>query len=270
MTTGQAAKLCSVTPDTVLKWIRKGRIPAVRTAGGHYRIDPQNILPFVRKPSAVAGVSMREPGREEGQALRCWEYLSDGGTVSEKCKECVVYQVRAAHCFKLADMQEDLGHSRRFCSRSCDDCGYYRRVKGLPTNVLVVTGDELLIRSLSEEARESVSLRVARNDYEASATIESFRPTFVVVDRELCREEGPGLLESLASDPRVPGLRIILAVPGGTDGSMSEGLSNKAVSGVIEKPFSLRRIAAMIESLPVESKGEGAHDPNEDEAAAGA
>ena len=42
-TTGQAARLCSVTPDTVLKWIKAGRIEAQRTAGGHYRISPQEL-----------------------------------------------------------------------------------------------------------------------------------------------------------------------------------------------------------------------------------
>ena len=31
LTTGQAAELCSVTPDTVLKWIRSGRLAAART-----------------------------------------------------------------------------------------------------------------------------------------------------------------------------------------------------------------------------------------------
>ncbi len=39
LTTGQAAKLCEVTPDTVLKWIRKGRLRGGRTAGGHFRIN---------------------------------------------------------------------------------------------------------------------------------------------------------------------------------------------------------------------------------------
>ena len=39
LTTGQAAKLCSVTPDTILKWLKRGRLNGVRTAGGHYRIE---------------------------------------------------------------------------------------------------------------------------------------------------------------------------------------------------------------------------------------
>ncbi len=46
LTTGQAAKICSVTPDTVLKWIHSGALPARRTAGGHHRIDEQDLSRF--------------------------------------------------------------------------------------------------------------------------------------------------------------------------------------------------------------------------------
>jgi excisionase family DNA binding protein len=33
LSTGRAAELCSVTPDTILKWIKRGRLSGVRTAG---------------------------------------------------------------------------------------------------------------------------------------------------------------------------------------------------------------------------------------------
>jgi excisionase family DNA binding protein len=47
ITTGQAASLCSVTPDTVLKWIKAGKIPASRTPGGHYRISRSDVEQFI-------------------------------------------------------------------------------------------------------------------------------------------------------------------------------------------------------------------------------
>jgi excisionase family DNA binding protein len=43
LSTGNAARLLSVTPDTVLKWIKSGRLPAIRTAGGPYRIARRDI-----------------------------------------------------------------------------------------------------------------------------------------------------------------------------------------------------------------------------------
>lgn len=262
LTTGQAARLCSVTPDTVLKWIRKGRIGAVRTAGGHYRIDRQEIAPFIRRSRDGEELAADVPDARQ-QPMRCWEYFSEGEGVSDDCKKCVVYQVRASRCFRVANMEQDVGHSRRFCTRSCDECVYFRRAKGLPTNVLVVTPDKTLLSRLKGEKDKGVTLRVARNDYEASAAIQTFRPAFAVVDRELCTEGEGGLLESLASDPRASGLRIILGIPKG-GGVSTNGVRKKLVSAMLEKPFGLKEILAVIESFPIEQvNGDGeAHGPD--------
>ena len=46
LSTGEAAKLCSVTPDAVQKWIRSRRLAAQKTPGGHYRIALEDITPF--------------------------------------------------------------------------------------------------------------------------------------------------------------------------------------------------------------------------------
>ena len=43
LTTSQAAKILSVSPDAVLKWARAGKIEAYRTPGGHFRI-PKSAL----------------------------------------------------------------------------------------------------------------------------------------------------------------------------------------------------------------------------------
>ena len=53
LTTGQAAKYCSVKPDTVLKWIKRGRLTAERTPGGHYRIRPKDLEPLILTPRQV-------------------------------------------------------------------------------------------------------------------------------------------------------------------------------------------------------------------------
>ena len=251
LTTGQAARLCSVTPDTVLKWIKKGRLPAVQTAGGHYRIDPQ-ALQSLAPPDGTIRFPIVTPGEPPRHPLRCWEYLSQGDAVREECRKCIVYRVRAAWCFQLAGTEPDIGHARQFCGTSCEDCVYYRRIKGLSSQVLVITPDKNLIAGLAGEDNQGITLRFARNAYEASAVISEFRPALVVVDQELLRAE-PELLGHLACDPRIPGAKIVLGVPRGTPRLEEIWARSRAVAGVIEKPFGRGRIAAVISSFPVES-----------------
>lgn len=250
LTTGQAAQLCLVKPDTVLKWIKKGRLPAIRTAGGHFRVDRRSLEGLVPPPRAIQPIPAGgEPVR---QPLRCWEYLSQGGTVRDECSKCIVYRARASWCFQLAEMQRDVGHARQFCETSCQECVYYRRVKGLSTHVLVLTTDKDLIARLAGEDDEGLTLRFARNAYEASAIISEFRPAFVVVDHNLAAAQ-PDLVECLACDLRIPGVKILLGIPRGAPVLGEAWKSPRQITGVIEKPFGRRRIAAVINSFPVES-----------------
>src|ERR1035437_6176726 len=212
LTTGEAAGLCSVKPDTVLKWIKRGQLRAAKTAGGHHRIQYRDLQSYLRAHRVDGEI----PSLDEStaQAVRCWEFFSEQGVLREACKECVVYRVRAALCFEMLGLGREVGHAKLFCQNSCEDCAYYRRVKGLKTNVLVVSQDEDLIGNLAGEESEDLSLRFAHNTYEASAVIHDFRPAFAVVDRSLIPDGGKELVECLATDSRVPGLKIILAVPG--------------------------------------------------------
>lgn len=245
LTTGQAAKYCSVTPDTILKWIKKGRLHGVRTAGGHYRIQRRDLEPLILSPLSAESPAA-QPAECCTETLRCWDFLSDGGEVRDDCRQCVVYRVRAARCFLMAGLEPDVGHVRRFCQGSCDECVYYRRVNGLATNVLVITSDEGLIEKLSGEADETVALRFARNSYEASAMLQDFRPAFAVIDTESISAGDTELLGCLSADPRVPGLKIILAVSPQTSGRAVCRSENELVSGVLEKPFGSGQIASAI------------------------
>jgi hypothetical protein len=66
----------------------------------------------------------------------------------EGCKECPVYRVRAAFCFEMLGMGADADHLKVFCQNSCEDCAYYRRVKGLK---IVVPGNPDLVDTLRVE-----------------------------------------------------------------------------------------------------------------------
>ena len=261
LTTGQAARFCSVTADTILKWIKKGRLHGVRTAGGHYRIRPGDLERLIPTPPSVASPPPRS-AQHGSKTLRCWEYLSDRGAVRDDCRQCVVYRVRAARCFLMAGMEEEVGHVRSFCRGSCDDCGYYRRVHGLAANVLVITSDDNLIDQLSGEEDQDVRLRFARNAYEASAMIHDFRPAFAVIDMEHDSAADTELLDCLASDPRMPGLRVVLVVPPETSGRKDRRPENELVVGILQKPFGAGRIAeAVAKCCPVGSRAQRIGNP---------
>ena len=258
LTTGQAAQLCSVTPDTILKWIKKGRLEGVRTAGGHYRIERRSLELLIPSARHGEGVS-RQLLADDPQGLHCWEYLSERGAIRDDCRQCVVYRVRAARCFLLADLETDVGHAHRFCQNTCEDCVFYRRVKGLATNVLFITSDDALIAGLTADEDESGALCFARNAYEASAIIHDFRPAFVAVDVERTPAVDTELLNSLATDPRVPGLRVILVVPPGMKGRRRRHPRSDLVASVLEKPFGARQVAEAINTIRVNSQAlEGA------------
>lgn len=251
LTTGRAARICAVKPDTVLKWIKKGRLEAVRTAGGHYRIQPQDVEPFARG-KRLGDITTLPPPECNPQPMRCWEYLSPSGQEREECKKCVVYRVRAAWCFQVAGLSRDIGHAKHFCKTSCQDCAYYRRVQGLATHVLVITADQALVHRLQGEAVKSLAMQFAQNAYEASAVVYSFRPDFVVLDQETHATEAGELVNCLASDPRIPGLKVVLAVRRGRAARKLAGPHSNLVVGVLEKPFGARGVATVIDSLPVE------------------
>jgi excisionase family DNA binding protein len=248
LSTGQAARLCSVTPDTVLKWIKKGRLSARRTVGGHYRIERRALEPLIVSPHPAECASW-ELAERDPDGVHCWEYLSDRGAVRDQCRQCVVYRVRAARCFLMAGLEPDVGHAREFCPGTCEDCVYYRWVKGLLTNVLVISPDEDLVDCLLGEDSNNINLRLARNAYEASATVQSFQAAFVVVDEAVLGAGAAGLLDTLAGDSRLPGVKIILAVARGAASARRREVATGTVWSVIEKPIGLEQIGAAIAEI---------------------
>jgi hypothetical protein len=153
----------------------------------------------------------------------------------------------------MANLGSQVGHARRFCHNSCENCTYYRRVKGLATNVLIISPDERLSRRLADEENESVAVRCARNGYEASAIIPDFRPAFAVVDQRLLAAGESGLLESLTTDLRVPGLKVVLAGSGKTAEGTGKILESELAVGVVEEPLTLKKIADIVDRFPVDS-----------------
>ena len=213
LTTGKVAQRCSVKPDTVLKWIKKGRLRAVRTMGGHFRVDERDLVPLLENVEDDEDRIDNAPACAH-PPLRCWEYMSDDS--QEECQTCSAFRVHAAWCFQLVKLTHAAGHNKKFCTGSCLDCPYYRRTHGLPTNVLVLTRDQALIQRIANGNHECLAFRYARTGYDASAIMSVFRPALVVVDEYVLSNGDAGLVEALAADPRIPGVRILIGAREGS------------------------------------------------------
>ncbi len=46
---GSIAEYCMVTPITVRRWIRTGKLPAIRLPSGHYRISTVDFRDFLKR-----------------------------------------------------------------------------------------------------------------------------------------------------------------------------------------------------------------------------
>ena len=58
------ARICQVSPGSVIRWIHDGKLPASLTAGGHHRVYYADLVPFLKQlripvPSELAN---SEPG----------------------------------------------------------------------------------------------------------------------------------------------------------------------------------------------------------------
>jgi excisionase family DNA binding protein len=220
--TGQVARLLSVTPDTVLKWIKGGRLPAVRTAGGHYRVAEDDV------DALVSAESSRRPVGS-GSFLYCWEYYAEGGEPGTSCQACLVYRARARRCYEMSGLAREIGYSGAYCENTCEECAYYQEVIRRPRRVLIVTESLELQRRLARtNANSNLALKFVSSEYECSAACDTFRPEYVVIDTTMSKQVRASLCSHLALDPRIPGVQIILAVdddePGPQAGEFSRAL----------------------------------------------
>jgi len=206
LSTGKAAQLLSVTPDAVLKWIKSGRLPAIRTVGGHYRVDPDDLDRLVQSSPGPRSDATND-------FFYCWEYYAIDGATGQECLDCLVYRAKASRCFEMSDLPSEAGFSGKYCKTSCEDCAYYQEMMLYSIKVLIVTTSAELRRRLSAEAPNSrLVLQFAGSEYECSAELDDFSPEYVVIDGSLPDETRASLCSHLARDPRIPGVRILLAV----------------------------------------------------------
>jgi len=245
-TTGQAAIRCSVSPDTVLKWIRSGLLPARRTAGGHHRIDEIDLERILNEQKAVKENAPSARPRRRFQY--CWEYKSKDN-VLDGCSKCAVYLLRAQRCYDVAKFAPKAFHPKIYCKEACEDCNYFKEVHGQTTNVLVVTDDS----ELTSELKNSVgaarfNLETAHCEYACSMVVTHFKPDFAIIDCSLGQEASREITNHLVEDPRVPFVRVVLAANEGEFPNECE----KLVFARLKRPFDVNDINECIEGMVTE------------------
>jgi excisionase family DNA binding protein len=238
LTTGEAARICSVTRDTIFKWIRSGYLPACRTAGGHHRID-RNDLEKVLKSSSH---EPNEDDRTEHAFKYCWEYHGQG-EVREECLECSVFKMRAQRCFEVIRLAPEARHLMLFCEASCSDCKYFQESVELVTNILLVTADSSLEQKFSPETLDfGITLKTADSAYKCAAILSDFRPDFIIVDSSLGKDKVDDIVQHISADPRIPLVRIVIA----GEESDFPNHCEKDIFARIRKPFSEKDITDCI------------------------
>lgn len=172
LTTGQAARLLSVTPDTVLKWIRAGKLRATQTAGGHNRI-------------AAADVEQMLGAGRTGQAeVYCWEFFLAGGGLSPRCRLCPVYRFRAARCYEVRRAGLAVPGAFDGCPPACESCAYFGIVSRQERRLLLATSDAALRAHVERVAGGTFEIRCAASIRETVSFLLEFRPAVILVDVE--------------------------------------------------------------------------------------
>jgi excisionase family DNA binding protein len=122
LTTGQAARYCLVSPDTIVKWIKAKRLPAQRTVGGQFRIFVDGLRQFMVENE----MSTELLDAECDCRPYCWEYhrwvRGAAGTSGSACSRCPVYRTKALNCFELRAISVGCGCE----DRKCEDCAYFK------------------------------------------------------------------------------------------------------------------------------------------------
>ncbi len=121
LSTTEASKYCHVNRLTIINWANKGAIPTHKTAGGHRRINKNDLLKFMKDHGIkTSGSELTSP---ETGFQWCWEHHKNDKWKNHKCRGCLVYLTNAKKCFLL---REKGGHKRIFCKSSCADCSYQK------------------------------------------------------------------------------------------------------------------------------------------------
>ncbi len=115
--------------------------------------------------------------------------------------------------------------------------------------VLIAEDEESIVASLQFLMRQcGFETRVARNGYEAIASLADFRPDLVLLDVMLPGRSGLEVCRFIRGESGLGGVRILMLTAKG--GSADESKSREAgVDDYLSKPFATRELVARARAL---------------------
>lgn len=209
ISTGKAAKLCSVSPDTVLKWIKKNQLVAVKTVGGHYRVDKADLQPYM---VSSYNEIIEESDTKPSVITYCWEYHANNGQINDNCRDCMIFKTKAEKCFLMAELGKKGGHSQSYCTTSCYECEYFHYVNKSASNVLIITENKKIEKNLKKNVTDNLILKFSCCGYETATIIQDFHPDYIILDESLVNSNSNEICKHLINDPRLHGSQIIIAI----------------------------------------------------------
>jgi len=97
-TTFEAAKLCHVSPLSIINWVNAGRLPAFRTPGGHRRIRREDLGRFMREN----GIPLPEELRDGSGRSRVL-VVDDEANIRDVIAESLSHRSNAYEVMTAAD-----------------------------------------------------------------------------------------------------------------------------------------------------------------------
>ena len=245
LTTTQAAKLLSVTPDTVLKWVKAGKVKSYRTLGGHFRIPKSELN--IPESGDQSPATLNGRNGQSSVHQYCWEFLAAGGDIKPECKDCITFRSRAKRCYQLKDLPEGMGCLNIMCDTNCSECEYYRLVNDQALNILILSDSNRLIEDpTSLDNTAGIELRFAASEYDAAVMIQDFRPDYIIIDCSFGKKRTGVICNNLFNDIRIPVPRVILS----SKARNIKDYCNQEVFSWIKKPFSVRQMIDCIRGVP--------------------
>jgi excisionase family DNA binding protein len=118
------------------------------------------------------------------------------------------------------------------------------------TRVLIVDGQTEVVDALERALREGTDyeIRTASSAFQAGLECERFRPHVVLLDIHIADTEGRSLADLIRDSDHMQMTRVVAMSGKLTDGQ-AQGLRSAGYDGFLKKPFPVRDVVRMIESV---------------------